>query len=288
MCLDISFKIDTAIESLYDYLPELLVDPQLTVDFEMGMHVQAHTRPLVPVIYLNEKGTPSLSGMHWGLVAPFLLKDLSNFQRFGNNMYNTRVEKIFEPASVWYPLRFQRCLMMVAGFYEHRAIKGWKQKVPYYIHLKGTKFALIPGLYHFPEINKEELLRIHNMGNAAMTQMVIQITHPQTGTVTGTCSMITGEANALMKKIHNEGTNKFRMPLINHTTSILPWLDPLSTEAQLKNLLSIQPADEDMEAWPVYSIRGGKSRPDGKEKDAFYKWEQLPPLGVDDIQQTLF
>ncbi len=39
------------------------------------------------------------------------------------------------------------------------------------------------------------------------------------------------------------------------------------------------PSDE-LEYFPVYSIRTPKLRPDNKHKNEYYEWEKLPELGV--------
>ncbi len=49
---------------------------------------------------------------------------------------------------------------------------------------------------------------------------------------------------------------------------------------------------EELEAWPVFSIRTTKTRSDGKLKNEPFEWEGLPELGNDnplpDKQKSLF
>ncbi|MEO7769000.1 MAG: SOS response-associated peptidase family protein, partial [Ferruginibacter sp.] len=132
MCLDISFKIAATEDSLYDYLPNLKIDPQLSFDLENIAHIQAQERPMTRIIYMDATRTPTLTLMRWGLMTDFLLKDQFSFNKYGHNMFNARAEKYFDPSSVWYRLNENRCLIVTPAIYEHRHIIGWKQKVPYY------------------------------------------------------------------------------------------------------------------------------------------------------------
>ncbi|QIH35992.1 MULTISPECIES: hypothetical protein [Sphingobacterium] len=44
-----------------------------------------------------------------------------------------------------------------------------------------------------------------------------------------------------------------------------------------------------LESYPVYTLRGYPNRPDGKHRyEPFDGWERLPPLGNDNVQQSLF
>ena len=63
--------------------------------------------------------------------------------------------------------------------------------------------------------------------------------------------LITTEANAMMRKIHNGGSNPFRMPKILTSEQERLWLDPtiVSKEA-VTDLLTVYP-EEEMTAWPV-------------------------------------
>ncbi|WP_353723197.1 SOS response-associated peptidase family protein [Dyadobacter sp. 676] len=81
--------------------------------------------------------------------------------------------------------------MPVSGTYEHRAIQGWAQKVPYYIWPKDRKIQFLPGLYQLFE----------SVGPAGEK---IQV---------GSFGMLTRPANELMTNIHNDGEFRHRMPL---------------------------------------------------------------------------
>jgi len=281
MCLDISFKIAETEDSLYDYLPHLRIDPQLDLGFELNSHLQAHERPLCKVIYHNANGEPYLTLMRWGLLNKYMFRDADSFKMYGNNNYNTRAEKILDPKSSWYKIRKQRCLLDTPGIYEHRAIKGWKNKVPYFIQLASNKRMLIPGFYHFIELNTADIERIKGLDDKYMTEAVNKVLNLETGIITGTFSMITTAANETMRYIHNDGSNKHRMPLFMQPEQAVKWLDPDLTDAEMKAFLSYEITSDALHAVPVYTIRTTKERPDGKMKHEPFDWPGLPPLGQD-------
>ena len=81
--------------------------------------------------------------------------------------------------------------------------------------------------------------------------MLFRSTHPQSGEKVLSFVLITTEANAMMRKIHNGGGNPFRMPKILTSEQERLWLDStiVSKEA-VTDLLTVYP-EEEMSAWPV-------------------------------------
>lgn len=64
-------------------------------------------------------------------------------------------------------------------------------------------------------------------------------------------------------------------------------LNDLGTKEKLVREIS----PDELEAWPVYTIRTPKERPDGKMKHEPFVWEGLPELGNDEaepLQKSLF
>ena len=174
-------------------------------------------------------------------------------------MCNARSEKIIEDKrSYWHRIRKKRCLIPVTGFFEHREIKGWKNKVPYHIRLKGRPVFCLAGLYHYPNV-----------------------ADPETGEVTGTFTVITRPANALMAQIHNGGDNAFRMPLLLSRELEIKWLLPDLTDEEMQEIMGYEMPPGEMEYTPVYTIRTTKERPDGKGKIDEYAWPGLPKVGED-------
>jgi len=93
-----------------------------------------------------------------------------------------------------------------------------------------------------------------------------------------TFTLVTRPANALMQQIHNDGDNKWRMPLFLPSNLAAQWvLEDLSIE-QLQSILDFELPASELECWPVYTIRTSKERPDGKQKIEPFVWEGLPEL----------
>lgn len=136
-------------------------------------------------------------------------------------------------------------------------VSGWKTKVPYVIGLKHQDTFFIPGLYS-----------------------VVELPDKQTGEMIKrwTYTLLTRDANSVMKMIHNGGDNKWRMPLYLPAEFTKKWLkDDLSLE-EYKQILDFEMPSEELQYHTVYTIRSPKERPDGKEKNEFYEWPGLPEL----------
>jgi putative SOS response-associated peptidase YedK len=266
MCLDIAFY--SALELIDDYFPGLVHDQEINFDLDMGAHVFAIEHQRYPVITYEDGGYHK-KAYEWGIIAEYMNSpEKIKMQR--RSMVNARGEKILEDKkSLWNRIRKKRCLIPVTGIYEHRQIKGWKNKVPYYVQLKDRKMFCIPGLYHFN---------------------VMVPSDPETGETTGMFTMITREGNEVMRQIHNSGENAFRMPLLLPKELELKWLNPDLTDEELANLINYELPSDQLEYQTVFSIRGKAIRPDGKPKNEPFAYSNLPPLGNDDgtLQRTLF
>ena len=240
MCYDISFA--TKYELITQYIPDLVVDPQIGFQYDMNLHAQAQAFRKYPVI-ISEDGVKKLVPMEWGVIADYM-NTPEKIKKMRNSMCNARSEKIIEDKkSVWNRMRKKRCLIPVTGIFEHREVKGFKNKIPYHIRLKERPIFCIPGLYHYP--NKADI---------------------ETGEVTGTFTLITRAANSLMAQIHNSGDQAFRMPLFLPKDLELKWLDASLGDEQLQEILNYEMAADALDYNPVFTIRTTKERPDGKGK----------------------
>lgn len=262
MCYDISFS--TTIEQVTDYLPGLVADPQIGFNYDMNHHIQAQSFRKYPVIIL-EDGQYKLKLFEWGII-PEYMDTPEKIKKGRSSMCNARSEKIVEDKkSYWHRIRKNRCLVPVTGVFEHREVKGFKNKIPYFINIKDRPVFCLPGLFHYP--NRADV---------------------ETGEVTGTYTIVTRAANEIMSKIHNSGDQAFRMPLFLPKDLELKWLQPELGDHELKDILQYELPSAQLEYHPVYTIRTTKERPDGKGKLDMYHWESLPPLGTDTVEQTLF
>jgi putative SOS response-associated peptidase YedK len=252
MCYDISFTVK--LKELSAYFPDLESPLQMELDF--GMHIMGHSFNLHPIIYRERDSKKLLvQPMEWGVI-PFYVKDEKSFLRQRASMLNTRSERILgDEKSYWFKIRNRRCLIPVTGIYEHRAIKGWKKKVPYFITLKDQPLFFLPGLYSvadLPDLETGELVKRY------------------------TYSLITRDGNDLMKKIHNDGDNRGRMPLFLPLLLAKEFLDDELSAERYQEILQFEMPEENMTAITVYTIRSAKERPDGKVKNEYWRWENLP------------
>lgn len=257
MCYDISFTVN--IPEIGDYFPDLVYDEQLELSFD-GTHIMGHAHGFHPIIYRSrEDQRLHLRAMEWGCI-PYYVKEEKLFARQRASMLNARSERILEDTkSYWYKIRNRRCLIPATGFFEHREIAGWKKKVPYFIRLRQQAVFFIPGLYSVTELP-----------DTSTGEMIKRYTY----------TLITRDANPVMRDIHNGGDNKGRMPLLLPLALALRFLDEeLSTE-EYKEILSFEMPAEELDYHPVYTIRSPKARPDLLEKIAPWEWDNLPPLGT--------
>lgn len=256
MCYDISFTVN--VPQLSDYFREMKFDEQLSFDFE-GTHILGHAYGAHPIIYRERESSElHCRAMEWGCI-PYYIDDEDKFKKQRSTMLVARSERVLlDLASYWFKIRNRRCLIPVSGFFEHRGIRGWKKKVPYFISLKNQSLFFIPGLYSVAELGNKE-----------------------TGELTKrwTFSLITREANKVMRQIHNEGEHKGRMPLMLPLERSLEFLNKDLSPAHYQEILDFEMPSEELNYHPVYTIRSAKQRPDDAPKTAPWNWEQLPALG---------
>src|SRR5450432_3499081 len=221
MCYDISYTIK--VKELADYFPDLEFHSQLEVYFDAGVHIMGHSYGGHPIIYRTSEGKLLCRSMEWGCI-PFYVKEEKTFLRQRATMLNARSERILEDTkSFWHKIKSRRCLIPVNGIYEHRAVKGWKKKVPYFIKLKDQDMFFLPGLYS-----------------------VVELPDTETGEVLKryTFSLITRGANEVMANIHNDGDNKNRMPLFLTADLSKLWLSNELSEEEYKNILDFEMPSE--------------------------------------------
>lgn len=163
--------------------------------------------------------TPTLQMASWGLI-PAWAMDKQEAQQISSLTLNSRAETMFEKPSFEQAAKHSRCIIPVNGFYEWQHIGDRKQ--PYYIKLKDQEIFSLAGLYS-------------------------EWTDSATGAKAETFSIITVEANHLMREIHN---TKFRMPLIIFPENEKDWIS--TTTASFLILSLIAPyADTTMQAWQI-------------------------------------
>jgi putative SOS response-associated peptidase YedK len=151
-----------------------------------------------------------LAQLKWGLV-PSWAKDSD----IGSRMINARAESLTEKPSFREAFKKRRCVIPATGFYEWQkkgSAGGAKQ--PFYFYLKEKEVFGFAGLWE-EWIDKES------------------------GDVLETCTIITTEANEVLKPVHD------RMPVILKADDYDRWLDPKENDTDsLQKLLAPYPAGE--------------------------------------------
>lgn len=261
MCYDVSLMNDA--KRILDSFPEVINEIAsgsylFPVDHVQGIGVF----PLYPVLYRNrDDHSIHLKEMEWSVIE-FYIKEEPGFAK-RNGMLNIRSERILDDVkSYWYKIRNRRCLIPVTGIFEHRAVKGWKKKVPYLVKMKNEPVFFLPGLYSVAHIVDKETGELQERW---------------------TFGMVTRSANHLMSRIHNSGEHKNRMPLFLPFTKSLKFLDEDLNESEYRDILNYKINDEDLSYCTVYTLRGTKSVSDEQRlKTDYYEWKDLPALGVGD------
>jgi len=168
--------------------------------------------PTKTVVVVGDDGTRYLSQIRWGLIPSW-----ATDPAIGNRMINARAETLTTKPAFRVALRKRRCLVVADGFYEWE--KRDRTKQPFYIVLKSREPFGFAGLWETWTSPDGEEIR--------------------------TCTIITTDANKLLKPIHD------RMPVILTREAEAVWLDPtIQDPARLPPLLKPYPADA-LEAHPV-------------------------------------
>jgi len=196
--------------------------------------------------------------MEWGCIE-FYAREEPDWKR-RNFMLNIRSERVLDdPKSYWHKIKDRRCLIPVTGIYEHRAVKGWKKKVPYIIKPEGQQHIFfLPGLYSVAELPDKET-----------GEMVKRWTF----------GLMTRHANETMRNIHNDGENKWRMPLFLPFELSKEFLANDLNNNRYREILNYEIPSTELVAQPTWTIRTPKPRPDEKRKHEYWEWEKLPALG---------
>ena len=162
--------------------------------------------PTQDVVVVGDDGQRYMTQMRWGLI-PSWAKDPS----VGNRIINARAETLAAKPAFRLALRKRRCLVVADGFYEWQRVGTAKQ--PVRIVLRNRQPFGFAGLWDtWANPDGEEIQ---------------------------SCTVITTEANELLKSVHN------RMPVILPPEAEDIWLDPGITEpSRLLPLLKPYPSSE--------------------------------------------
>lgn len=188
---------------------------QIEKEFKVGRknvdiyepHYNIAPSQIIDVVYAPD-AERILSQLKWGLV-PYWAKD----SEIGNRMINARAKTLSEKPSFREAFKSRRCIIPASGFYEwQKQDKGAKQ--PFYFYLKEKEVFGFAGLWE-SWVDKT------------------------TGEELETCTIITTEANEVLKPVHE------RMPVILKPESYDEWLDIKEKDTEkLQKFLMPYPAVE--------------------------------------------
>ncbi len=199
------------------------------------------------IVYTNKKPyKPQRS--QWGLI-PSWAPTQAEANQIRQGTLNARVETLFEKASFKESAADFRCLIPAAGFYEHHHKN--KKTFPYYIHPREDKPLMMAGLYSLWQ-------------------------DPEEGLIQHTCSIVTTQANSLMRSIHNNPKlPEPRMPLLLNEEQEELWLHNKPLPEVIKQWEAF-PSSK-LQAHTVRSLSGKNSPGNVPEAIDKYSYAELAP-----------
>ena len=211
MCYNYSLTIFNNIQEFKEVFDAEFKDETIENRIEDYYYTNAFDIPKLPII-TNEE--PKYFQMfYWGLI-PYWIKKIRDAEKIRTKTMNARSETLFDKPSFRYSIKNKRCIIPACGFYEWRYIFG--KNYPYYIYLKDRKYFSFAGLWDSWK-------------------------NPINNEIVQTYSIITCEANNIMKKIHNK---KKRMPVILQKKREQDWHNNNLSIEEIKNLLKPYPDGE--------------------------------------------
>ena len=166
--------------TIQEMLPWVMVPSNISPRYNIA--------PSQPVAVIPNDGLDRVDFYVWGLI-PSWAKD----PQIGNRLINARAETLTEKPAFRDAFHRRRCLILADGFYEWQSQGNTRSKIPYYIRLKSGRLFAFAGLW--------------------------DSWHAKDGSVIHSCTIITTQANELIRPIHN------RMPVIVAEEGYSQWLE---------------------------------------------------------------
>lgn len=186
---------------------------KLLLQYEAEARYNAAPSQLLPVV--TDREPDKLQFFSWGLV-PHWARE----KNYKHKSINARAETLTEKPLFRQLVNQKRCLVPADSFYEWRTTPTGKQ--PYRILLRDEGLFCFAGLWD-------------------------EWADPETGEVLDTFTIITTEANALMRPLHE------RMPVLLHPEEEEEWLSGEQANEHLLSLLKPYPSEE-LKAYPVSQL----------------------------------
>lgn len=246
MCYNAKYLLEKALKRAIYWNQQRDIDyyREKLREYEEQYQVSGFAHPKV-VIYTNEQPyEPLLSS--WGLI-PHWTRSAKDAQLIQNKTINARGETIFEKPAFRDAAKEKRCIVPVAGFYEHHHYKG--KKYPFYITRKDDEPVNLAGLWS-------------------------EWTNKDTGEITNSFSIVTTKANEMMSRIHNNPKLKeSRMPVILPDGAENEWLKTQNVK-DLQKL--VKPfSDQELKAHTVRKLSGKDSPGNSPEASEEFIYDDL-------------
>lgn len=177
--------------------------------FDPITHANAFANPPMPVI-TNEEPS-NLNFYNWGLV-PNWIKTKKDANDISKKTANARSETVFEKPSFRNAIKTKRCLIPATGFFEWRHEN--KDKIKYLVTTNDQEIFSFAGIYE-------------------------SWVDRTTGEILNSFSILTIEANEIMKYVHN---NRERMPLILKKEDEGYWLSELKSKEEIQQVFYKYPS----------------------------------------------
>ncbi len=254
MCYDVQAKLETLLKRairFHDLEGIKKIKEELEPYYANYYHTSGFEHQSL-LIYQNDKPTVPSPAV-WGLI-PHWVKDQEQKMKLWNNTINARGETIFEKPSFKDSAKSKRCILHVDGFYEHHYFKG--KAYPFFIYRKDKQPIAIAGLWsEWLDKDSGELIK--------------------------SFTLVTTQANELMKKIHNNPKLKeARMPLILSNLDEDIWLNSIESGSDKRSIeQQIRPyPDGELTSHSVQKLRGKNALGNVPEASISFTYAELEPF----------
>lgn len=185
----------------------------------------AFTLPYWPV--LKSEDPRHFYFLQWGLI-PYWEKNIEKAEKIRFKTFNARFETLSEKPSYRSPSDYNRCSVIVDGYFEWKEIDG--KKYPYYLYMPDKSPFLLAGIWD----------RWIDKGNNNTYE---------------TFSVVTTKAEGIAEEIHN---TKKRMPFILDRKNMSLWMDKDKIFKDIRE--ELVPSWEDLQAHPVSKLLTSRTK----------------------------
>ena len=211
MCGRVTLELD--IQLLKDILNDAYGVKTMTLNHYKPRYNIAPSQPVLSVI--NDGVSNRAGFLRWGFVPSW-----SNDSTLGNKLFNARSETLAHKPTFKDAFASKRCIILASSFYEWQSQS--KDKTPFRISLKEHPLMAMAGLWSSYKAPDDAKIF--------------------------TCTIITTQANDMIKHIHN------RMPVILSPDQINTWLNPANKDVfALQPMLAPYPSNQ-MTMHPVSTL----------------------------------